>query len=187
MSSYREKKLVPRFRRRNDDLIDADDREAQALIEKDLQSHFTWTSDLTEDHKHQFDNFDQQENPNQQISITDQNDGSLSYDIENNNQQLWNYLVEESETIKWIDDNDQQQQVNLSIQEKLKEQRWSLKDQHQQSIQLDSKDHSNKQNFDTNHQNEEQHFIQGESFRDKVCHPTLFHLFILKSLDKFWY
>ena len=171
MTSYREKKLVPRFRRKNHDLIDADDREAQALIEKDLQSHFTWTSDLTEDHKHQFDNFDHQENSNQQISISDQNDGSLSYDIENNNQQLWNYVVEENETIKWVDDNDQEQQVNLSIQEKLKEQRWSLKDQHQHSVQLDSKEHSNKkQNFDTTHQNQEQLFIEGEAFRDQVFH-----------------
>jgi hypothetical protein len=173
MSSYKERKFVPRFRRRNENLIDADDREAQALIDKDLQSHFTWTSDLTEDYKYQFDH---QENSNQQISISDQTDELLSYDIENNDQQqLWKNIIQDNEIIKWNDDQQEQQQVNLSIEDKLNEQQWSLNDQ--QSIQLDSKDNLNKQNFDIIHQNhQQQRFIQGESFRDQVI--SSFFLFI---------
>ncbi len=169
MSSYKEKKLVPRFRRRNENLIDADDQEAQALIDKDLQSHFTWTSDLKEDLKYQFDNFDHQENSNQQISISDQTNESLSYDIENNNnQEFWKNIIQDNETIKWNDDQQEQQQISFSIEDKLNEQQWSLNDQ--QSIQLDSNQHLNKQNFDTIHQNEQQIFIQGESFRDQVSY-----------------
>jgi hypothetical protein len=167
MSSHGEKKLVPRFRRRNENLIDADDEEAQALIDKDLQSHFTWTSDLKEDIQQQFNNFDHQEISNQQISFIDETNELLSYDIENNTQQLWNNIIQENEIIKWNDDDDQRQ-VILSIQEKLNEQQWSLNDNNQKSIQFDSNDHANKQNFDTNHQNKQQIFIQGEAFRDQV-------------------
>jgi hypothetical protein len=124
MSLYKEKKLVPRFRRRNGNLIDAGDQEADALIDKDLQSHFTWTSDLKEDLKYQFDKFD-----HQQISISDQTNESLSYDIENNNnQQLWKSIIQDDETIKWNDDQQEQQQISFSIEDKLND---------QQSIQLD--------------------------------------------------
>jgi len=177
----KEKKIVPRFRRKNinKNLIDADDEEAQALIEKDLQSHFKWTSDTIEDSKYQFDQY--QDNNQQQISIIDFENDQFIYDIDNNNQQLWNINTQDNENdyVKWTDDQ-QQQQIYLNIESiQHQQQKWTLNDNNQQLIQF----HLNQQldykyHLDTISQNQKQIFIKGEQFRHQVKICFFFYCFL---------
>jgi len=171
----KERKVVPRFRRRNanKNLIDADDEEAQALIEKDLQSHFLWTSDTTEDFKYQFDNYQDQINNNQHISIQDDNNKELIYDIENNNQQLWNIHTDQNDQqfIQWTHDQ-QQNQHSFSLNNNLNEQQqWTLIDNNQQSFQLNinhQDDQIYKHDLDTKNDNGQQTFVGGDEFLNSV-------------------
>jgi hypothetical protein len=166
----KEKKIVPRFRRKNvnKNLIDADDEEAQALIEKDLQSHFKWTSDTIEDYKYQFDQY--QDNQQQQISIVDLENDQFIYDIDNNNQQLWYIHIQDNEknSLQWTDD--QQQEIHLNIESiQHQQQKWTLNDNNQQSIQFHLNEQlDNKYHLDTINQNKKQKFIKGEQFRHQV-------------------
>ena len=120
--SSKERKFVPRFRRNNAHLIDADEEEAQ--IEKELQSHFTWKSDLNEISKEQFHQLD--EDQHQQIlSTNDQTDQIFSYDLENSNEQLWKIHQGDEHSIQWnqqTDQDDQHKQMTFSIDEKVNEQ-----------------------------------------------------------------
>jgi hypothetical protein len=190
----KEKKIVPRFRRKNQNqnLIDADDAEAQALIEKDLQSHFIWTSDTKDDFKYQFDNYQHEDNNNnQQIFISDQINENFIYDIENNNQQLWNINIEDNQNhfIKWTHDQ-QQENISFSIQgNQDKEQKWTLNENNQEFIKFnlnDQNDQLHKYHFDTINQNEQQlKFIKGDDFRHKVfIYLFYFILFNFYCLDK---
>jgi len=182
-NQQKEKKFVPRFRRRNinQNLIDADDQEAQALIEKDLESHFKWTSDTTEDLKYQFDNYQYDDNNNnkQQISISDQINNEFIYDIENNNQQLWNINIQDNENnfIQWTHDQ-QQQKISFSIESiQDKQQQWSLNENNQQFIKFnlnDQNDQLYKYHLDTINRNQKQKFIKGEEFRHQVFYLSNF-------------
>jgi hypothetical protein len=186
----KEKKFVPRFRRRNENeyLIDADDQEAQNLIEKDLQSHFKWNTDLHEDLKYQFDHSEyQQENNQQQISLSDQLNEDFIYDIENNNQQLWNINIQENDhqPIQWT--HDQEQQFTSFSMENIQDQQqqWSLQENNQLVNQfnlLDQYDHLYKHHLDTIQQNQQIKFIKGEEFRHQVLisfYPSFFYLFLI--------
>ena len=185
--SSKERKFVPRFRRKNAHLIDADEEEAQAEIEKDLQSHFTWKSDLNEICKEQFDHLDEDQISHQQIlSTNDQTEQIFSYDLQNSTEQLWKIHQEDEHSINWnhqTKNDDQQKQITLSIDEKLNEQQWTLHDQSQKSIQFNlhqTNDQFNQQ-FDTLHQHQQQQlFIQGDSFIDQV-----FHHFLLRCSSNF--
>ncbi|CAF1048697.1 unnamed protein product [Adineta steineri] len=171
----KEKKLVPRFRRKNanNNLIDADDEEAQALIEKDLQSHFIWTSDTTDglEKSHQFDNEEYEEN-NQQISIIDDFNQESVYDIDNNQQELWKNNIElNDQQIKWTHDQ-QQNKISLNIHSiQDKQQQWSLYDKNHKTIQFNLIDHDNQQykhDLDNNNNDQKQTFIQGDEFLNKM-------------------
>ncbi|UJR38564.1 hypothetical protein I4U23_031230 [Adineta vaga] len=172
----KEKKIVPRFRRKNanNNLIDADDEEAQALIDKELESHFIWTSDtINEDFKHQFDN-SEFEDKNQQISFEDENNSNYLYDIHSDgNQDLWKTNSELNETyeIKWNDDQ-QDKQIHLNINSiQNKEQQYSLDNSNQQRIQFNLNDQQqlqNKHDLDTNDHNNHLNFIHGDEFRNQM-------------------
>ncbi|CAF0868442.1 unnamed protein product [Adineta ricciae] len=173
---HKERKIVPRFRRKNanNNLIDADDAEAQALIDKELESHYVWTSDtINEDFKHQFDNYQSEEN-NQQISIRDEIYQNQLYDInDGENEDLWKKKVEldENYEVKWSDDQQEREiQFNIhSIQDK--QQQWSLDNQNHERIQLnlfDKHQLKNKHDLETDDPNQEQNFIQGEEFRNQM-------------------
>ncbi|CAF1259763.1 unnamed protein product [Adineta ricciae] len=173
---HKERKIVPRFRRKNanNNLIDADDAEAQALIDKELESHYVWTSDtINEDFKHQFDNYQSEEN-NQQISIKDEIYQNQLYDInDGENEDLWKKKVEldENYEVKWSDDQQEREiQFNIhSIQDK--QQQWSLDNQNHERIQLnlfDKQQLKNKHDLETDDSNQEQNFIQGEEFRNQM-------------------
>jgi hypothetical protein len=171
----KERKLVPRFRRRNanKNLIDADDEEAQALIEKDLQSHFLWTSDTIEDFKYQFDNYQDQQYNYQHISIDDQANKDLIYDIDNNNQQLWNIHTDQNDQqlIQWTHDQ-QQNQYSFSLHNNQnQQQQWTLIDKNQQSIQLNithQDDQLYKHDVDTINNDGQQTFVGGDEFLNSV-------------------
>ena len=170
----KERKVVPRFRRKNENRnnVDIDDEEADALIQKDLQSHFKWTSDTNEEIKYQFDNY-QHENNSQQISFDDQINQESIYDLQNNNQQLWNINIQDNENhlIKFTHDQ-QQQQISLNIHSiKDQQQQWSLQDLNHQSIQFNlihQDDLLYKHDLDTNNQNQQTNFIEGDEFIHKV-------------------
>lgn len=171
-NQHKERKFVPRFRRRNanENVVDADDVEAQVLIEKDLQSHFKWTSDLNEEFKYQFDNFDEQYS-NQQISLGDQNNEEFLYDIDPNNQQLWNINIEDNDnnhSIKWSENEEQKKMMFSGENLQEKEQQWSLHEMKENFIKFDQNDQSHKYKLDTNNEHQEQIFIQGEQFRHQV-------------------
>jgi hypothetical protein len=170
--SEKERKLVPRFRRKNanKNLVDLDDEEAQALIEKDLKSDFTWTSDTNQEITFQFDSH-QHENNSQQISIDDQINNQLIYDIDNNNEQLWNINTQHNENdfIQWTHDQ-QHQQIFLNVQNiQDQQQQWTLHDLNERSIQFHLNNQDNQQyKLDTINNKQQTDFIKGEEFRHQV-------------------
>ncbi|CAF0805567.1 unnamed protein product [Rotaria sordida] len=195
-SSYhaRERKLVPRFRRKNQNknFVDADEREAQALIEKDLESHFIWTSDAKDDFEYHYDDNQLQES-NQQISINDQINQNFIYDVDNQNEQLWKNNIEQDDyqLFKW---NDEQQQHKISfsihnIQDK--QHQWALHDDNQQFIQLNlinQHDQQSKHDLDTNTDNSQKRFIEGDEFRNNIkfaieSEDEKFNIFVKDSED----
>lgn len=182
-STTKERKFVPRFRRKNAHLIDADEEEAQAEIEKDLQSHFTWKTNVGEISQEQFDHIDHEQHQ-QILSTNDQHEQIFSYDLENSNEQFWKIHQGDENSIEWknsTDENLQEKQIVFSIDEKLDEQQWTIDEQ--KTIQLnlhDTNDRFNQQQFDTSHQqHQEQLFIQGDSFQDQVLHQHFISLNLL--------
>ncbi|CAF3014200.1 unnamed protein product [Rotaria sp. Silwood2] len=173
-NNQKERKLVPRFRRKNQNknLVDVDDQEAQALIEKDLESHFIWKSDTNDDFKYHYDDNQLQEN-NQQISINDQINQNFIFDIENKSEQLWKNNIEQDdyEIFKWNDDQ-QQYKISFSIQNTQdKQQQWALHDNNQQFIQFNLSnqyDQLYKHDLETNTDNSQRSFIEGDEFRNNI-------------------
>ncbi|CAF3597111.1 unnamed protein product [Rotaria socialis] len=173
-SHERERKLVPRFRRKNHskNLVDLDDQEAQALIEKDLESHFKWTSDITDDFKYQYDDY-QYEESNQQISINDQANVNFLYDIENSSEQLWKNNMEndDNQFTKWTHDQ-KQNKISFSIETiQHRQQQWGLDDNNQRSMQfnlINPNEQQYKHDIDTNNDISQKRFIGGDEFRNKI-------------------
>ena len=66
-------------------------------LEKDLQINFIWTSDTNDQIKDQTFHYDDQNNINQQISLNDEINKEFVYDIDNNNQHLWNINTQDNE------------------------------------------------------------------------------------------
>ncbi|CAF3829330.1 unnamed protein product [Rotaria magnacalcarata] len=173
-SHERERKLVPRFRRKNHNknLVDLDDQEAQALIEKDLESHFKWTSDIADDFKYQYDDYQYEEN-DQQISINDQTNDNFLYDIENSSEQLWKNNMEndDNQFTKWTHDQ-KQNKISFSIETiQHKQQQWGLDDNNQRSIQfnlINPNEQQYKHDLDTNNDISQKRFIGGDEFRNKL-------------------
>lgn len=171
----KERKIVPRFRRKNikKNLVDIDDEEAQELIEKDLKSEFIWKSDTNEDFKYQVDDSHYEEN-SQQISLFDDNDNSnLVYDIENKTEQLWKTTIgqDESKSIQWIDEQ-QSYEISFSLKSSQdNKQNWTLNDNNQYIIQFNLVNQNSQQyqyDLDKNYENLVKHFIKGDEFRNKV-------------------
>ncbi|CAF0871791.1 unnamed protein product [Rotaria sp. Silwood1] len=170
----KERKLVPRFRRKNQNqnCVDIDDQEAQALIEKDLESHFIWTSDTKDDFKYHYDN-DQLKESSQQISINDQINQNVIFDIENKSEQLWKNNIEQDDyqLFQWNDDQ-QQYKISFSIQNtQEKQHQWTLHDNNQQLMQfnlVNQQDQQYKHDLDTNTDNSRKKFIEGDEFRNNI-------------------
>lgn len=143
MTSTNEKKvrkLVPRFRRKNlnENVVDFDDAEAEALIHQDLKSVYKWTTDF-EENANASSNIDQLETTNskQNLSFTDQFNQEYFIDLENTSQSKINIFFHSNENnlVQYDHQGEDHQHPQLFLSEStLQKQQWTM--DHQDSFRL---------------------------------------------------
>ena len=138
----RERKLVPRFRRKNVH-VDIDDQEDRRAIEEDLRSVFTWTSDATSTSTPTTTTLiDSGEEKEQRISLVD---GKEDWRVDlGEDSTTWNIHFHSDEKIssQWIDEDEgQRKETKLSLDdETVRCVHWSTNDEDKHHISFNTGD-----------------------------------------------